>query len=420
MENKMTTTYKQTEIGTIPNDWETKKLGEICKFISGNGFPLQYQGCINNKYPFYKVSDFNNIGNENEMNVANNYISDDTATFLHCNIVPQNSIIIAKIGAAIFLERKKTVSSPCCIDNNMMAIVVNEEIADFSFIKYFLQTIKLGDLVTATALPSLSSKQIAQMEITLPKSKDEQEKIASILSDMDALLAALDKLIAKKKQIKIGAMQKLLAPQKDWETKKLGEIGEITGAGVDKTINENEIPVRLLNYLDVFHRDFIYSNELNHWVTAKPDKIQNCNIRQGDVFFTPSSEMPYDIAISAVAMEDIPNACYSYHINRFRILEEWDLKFKAYIFQTRFFQEQAETLCEGSGKRYVISLSKFREMKVCYPKSKAKQERIASILSDMDAEIAALERKREKYRQIKAGAMQQLLTGKVRLLSTNQ
>jgi len=96
------------------------------------------------------------------------------------------------------------------------------------------------------------------------------------------------------------------------------------------------------------------------------------------------------------------------------------LKFKVYIFQTRFFQEQAETMCEGSGKRYVISLSKFREMKICYPQSKTRQREIAQILSDMDAEIAALERKREKYRQIKAGAMQQLLTGQIRLSEQQQ
>lgn len=211
-------------------------------------------------------------------------------------------------------------------------------------------------------------------------------------------------------------MQKLLQPKKGWEHKTLGEIGEITGAGVDKLINEDEIPVRLVNYMDVFRRDFIYSNELNHWVTAPQSKIQKCAVKQGDIFFTPSSEMRFDIAISAIAMEDIPDAVYSYHLLRLRLFEDWDLNFRTYIFKTKYFLGQAEQVCEGSGKRYVITLPKFRSLKIYFPPTKKEQNKIATILSDMDAEISALETKLEKYRKVKLGMMQNLLTGKIRLV----
>ena len=171
-----------------------------------------------------------------------------------------------------------------------------------------------------------------------------------------------------------------------------------------------------MNYLDVFHRDFIYNRELDFWTTANESKTLQCNVLKGDVFFTPSSEMPYDIALSAVAMEDMENVCYSYHIYRLRFKEDVDLKYKAYMFKTQAFYDQANTTCEGSGKRYVISLSKFREMKVRYPSDIKEQSAIASILSTMDDEIANLETKRDKYIAIKQGMMQQLLTGKIRLI----
>ena len=143
---------------------------------------------------------------------------------------------------------------------------------------------------------------------------------------------------------------------------------------------------------------------------------KKCAIQKGDIFFTPSSEMRFDIAIPAVAMEDIPDAVYSYHLVRFRLHEDWDLQFRVYIFQTKNFIDQAERVCEGSGKRYVITLPKFRELTVSYPSDKKEQFRISEILSEMDAEVAALETKLEKYKMIKQGMMQTLLTGQIRLI----
>jgi type I restriction enzyme S subunit len=133
------------------------------------------------------------------------------------------------------------------------------------------------------------------------------------------------------------------------------------------------------------------------------------------VFFTPSSETRDDIANSAVAMEDISDASYSYHVVRLRLGEPWDLHFRAYAFKTREFFDQAEMLCDGSGTRYVISLGKFRGIAIKVPPPD-EQAAIAAILSDMDAEIAALEAKLAKARSLKQGMMQELLTGRIRLV----
>jgi hypothetical protein len=231
-------------------------------------------------------------------------------------------------------------------------------------------------------------------------------------------------VISKKASEHISLAEDLLTGKKrlpgfsgEWVRKRIGEIGEITGSGVDKKINPEEIPVRLVNFLNVYHQNFIYSKDLNHFVTARPDQIARCSVKKGDVFFTPSSEMPYDVGLSAVAMEDMPDVVYSYHVDRLRLFEDWDLLFRAYIFQTKDFSDQTATQCEGSGKRYVLNLTTFRErLTVYYPKDKKEQTAIATVLSDMDAEIEALEKSLAKYQNIKTGMMQQLLNGKIRLV----
>lgn len=200
--------YKQTELGFIPEDWEVKNIKELGVFISGSGFPLIEQGRKNEKYPFFKVSDFNNLGNENKLISASNYVSETVASKLCCKIVKKNSIVFAKIGAAIMLERKRITAYDCCIDNNMMAFTVNSD-NDFSYLCYNFQQIPFASLSSSTALPSLSSKIIGNQLISVPL-KEEQTAIANVLSSMDKEIETLNTKLEKYRNLKTAMMQQLL------------------------------------------------------------------------------------------------------------------------------------------------------------------------------------------------------------------
>lgn len=200
-----------------------------------------------------------------------------------------------------------------------------------------------------------------------------------------------------------------------WKEVKLGEIGTISSAGVDKKIVEGEDLVELLNYMDVYKKDFLYKTDTSMTVSAPMRQIKNCNLRKGDIFFTPSSETPDDIAHSAVVMEDIPNGVYSYHIIRLRPTTLIDLKFSAYAFKTAKFYKQAYAWCEGSGQRYVISQDDFRNMKIYIPSNISEQHAIAEVLSTADDEIDLLNKKLILFKEQKKGLMQQLLTGNIRV-----
>jgi len=190
-------------------DWETKKLGEIGKFRGGSGFSIKYQGNIDGDYPFFKVSDMNNQGNQIFMVNSNNWINKNVRKQIGANIFPKHTIVFAKIGAAIFLERKKILNRESCADNNMMGFIYDEDNINHRFMHYLFLTIQLGKLVSATALPSLNGKEIAELQFDVPK-PEEQSAIAQVLSDMDSEIDELEQKLDKYKAIKQGMMQELL------------------------------------------------------------------------------------------------------------------------------------------------------------------------------------------------------------------
>ena len=151
----------------------------------------------------------NNEGNSTFMINSNNWVSQTVRKEIGANTFPRHSIVFAKIGAAIFLERKKVLSQESCIDNNMMGFVLDEDVAYYKFIHYLFLHIQLGKLVSTTALPFLNGREIAGLEYGIPK-LEEQRAIATVLIDMDAEIAALEQRCGKTRDLKQGMMQELL------------------------------------------------------------------------------------------------------------------------------------------------------------------------------------------------------------------
>jgi type I restriction enzyme S subunit len=403
--------YKQTEVGVIPEEWDVKLLPEVLRFRGGKAHEQHITEtgryiCVNSKF-------ISTDGEVRKYSSANFCPANRGDVLMVMSDLP-NGRALAK---AYLVEKDDTYT----VNQRVCALTTYSDCPEYLFYvlnrhPYFL---KFDNGVSQT---HLLNNVFQKCPIPVPPNVEEQRAIATALSDVDALLAALDRLIAKKRDLKQAAMQQLLTGQTrlpgfhgEWEVKRLGDVGEISSAGVDKKIRPDEVPVRLVNYLDVYRKDFIYSDDLNHWVTAPLQQAKRCAVLKGDVFFTPTSETRDDIGISAVAMEDIPDAAYSYHVARLRLHEPWDLCFRTYAFKTRAFLDQAKTLCDGNGTRYVISQGKFRSMTVQVPPF-PEQTAIASVLSEMDGELAVLEQRREKTRALKQAMMQELLTGRTRLV----
>lgn len=189
--------------------WRPAIAGEVGTFRGGNGFPTREQGAMAGTYPYFKVSDMNHAGNEVRMVTSNNWISEEARKRIGATVFPADSIVFAKVGAAVFLERKKILTMPSCIDNNMAAFVVDDQQVVSGFMHYVFLNLKFGALVSTTALPSLGGRALAQIEVGLPP-LPEQTAIAKVLSDMDTELAALEARRDKTRELKQGMMQALL------------------------------------------------------------------------------------------------------------------------------------------------------------------------------------------------------------------
>jgi type I restriction enzyme S subunit len=184
-------------------------IGDIGEIISGSGFPVNEQGLLDEKIPFYKVSDMNLVGNEKLMIYHNNSISKETAKRLGAKIIPEKSVIFPKIGGAIATNKKRVLSVPSCVDNNVMGITPNGKVVNPDFFYHLLTSIQLSSFANEAALPSIKKSTVEQRIVQIPKSLNEQDrlciKIESLKDNSSSLresyLRKLDDLMILKKSI---------------------------------------------------------------------------------------------------------------------------------------------------------------------------------------------------------------------------
>ena len=189
------------------------------------------------------------------------------------------------------------------------------------------------------------------------------------------------------------------------EFKELGVLVEISNTGVDKKKNEHEKEIRLLNFIDVFRNQYIDNNTPTMTVTASDRKIIDCNIEKGDVFITPSSEVLDEIGYSAMAIENIDNAVYSYHIMRLRIrnFNVLNPSYLNYIFSSLGIRNQIRKNAQGI-TRFGLTLPKWKSIKLPVPPLEVQRE-IVRILdcftlltAELTAELTARKKQYEFYR----------------------
>ena len=266
---------------------------------------------------------------------------------------------------------------------------------DKFFVYQLLQTnfIKsyFNNELTGSTIKNLGLSSIRNTPSPIPPSLAEQTAIATALSDADGLITGLEKLIAKKRNIKQGAMQQLLQPKEGWEVKKLGEISQIY------TGKKN-------------NQDKVENGKYPFFVRSKTIESINSYSFDGEAILIPGEG-------NIGSIFHYINGKFDYHQRVYKISDFNDKYSGKYIYRyiTEHFGKHA---MQNSVKATVDSLRlpTFQVFEIPFPPSKEEQTRIATILSDMDTELSALEQKLEKYKKVKLGMMQELLTGKTRLV----
>ena len=279
---------------------------------------------------------------------------------------------------------------------------------------YFKNQIDL--MITGGAQPNFGPAHLRKVIIPFPPTKAEQEAIAEALSDADALIESLEQLIAKKRQIKQGAMQELLTGKKrlpgfsgEWEVKRLGDVVD---ADPDNLGNDTR-PNFSFNYIALEDVDVGTLRSYSEQVFQNAPSRARRKLRKHDVLV---STVRPNLMSHLLFLEDSDNWVCS---TGFCVIRSRSgVSHPGYIFCHIFsgsVSRQIEALLTGSNYP-AINSADVRALKIPFPDFK-EQTAIAAILSDMTDEISALEEKLVKARQVKQGMMQELLTGRIRLVS---
>lgn len=405
------TRMKQTEIGLIPEDWEVHILNDFTMRI-GDGIHSTPIYSKNGQYFFI---------NGNNLVDGKIVCDNETKTVsreqfkIHQRDLNSRTILLSingTIGNISFYNNEPVIlgKSACYINlkDNISKEYVYNVLQSSLVQKYFF------DNLTGSTIKNLGLGIIKNTPLPLPPLA-EQEAIATALSDCDSWIDSIEEVLAKKRLIKQGAMQELLTPKEDWEVKKLGEVGKIFGGLSGKTKEDfgsgNAFYIPFMNVMKnvVIDKGFIEKFKI------KNGESQN-RFYKNDLLFNGSSETPEELGISSVLLDDIDDLYLNSFCFGFRIFDKnVNPLFLSYIMRSPYGRKVIFYLAQGA-TRYNLSKANFFNLEISFPKSLSKQTRIATILSDMDLEIEALEGKLHKARQIKQGMMQELLTGRVRLV----
>lgn len=453
--------FKMTELGMIPSDWEVKTIKDLGVFLGGGTPSTKNESFWKGNIPWISSADLND--DDIEHISTTRFITQEAVNCSATQICPQGTIlIIARVGVGkLALSQQKV-----CTSQDFCNLIPSKE-NDSKFLAYALLPVmkQMANESQGTSIKGVAVNEIKKVQIIVPPSKAEQTAIANALSDVDTLIANLEKLIAKKKNIKQGAMQQLLTGKKrlpgfgsdnghtdwftpngvhektiktakvvrpesirvkdkeqcagfkmtelglipnDWEVKNLGSITQNCSYGVGAeavSFNGRTKYIRITDIDDDSHR-FIPSPltspsfyENKHVVQENDLLIARTGASVGKTYLYDSKDGKLIFAGFLIKM----NVC------------EANPKFVFYSTLTKYYQDWIVSESARTGQPGV-NLQQMKKLQIALPPTIEEQTAIANVLSDMDTEISALETKLAKYRALKTGMMQQLLTGKIRLV----
>lgn len=421
MTMKDTRIYKQTELGLLPEDWEVARLGEKFRFISNNTFSRDF------------LCEDGEIKNIHYGDVLIKYGS--TLDVSQSDIPTINSELLPSYQPKCFAEDGDIIIADTAEDETVCKATELWNIGGkrvvaglhtmwcrpaqntfaIKFLGYFMNTSlyhnQVLPLIQGIKVSSVSKSAIQGTWLCIPPI-EEQRRIASALTSIDNLIDSLDRLIAKKRDIKQGAMQQLLSGKKrlkgftePWVEKKLGDVASQKSYGVGaEAIGYNGVD-KYIRITDITDDGTYLPAPL-----CSPSFYQSCHIvGENDLLIARTGA---SVGKTYLYNPSDGRLIFAGFLMKIHIVNA-DSHFVFYLTQTTLFKQWVVSESMRSGQPG-INLQQISSWTFSAP-SLPEQQAIASVLTSMDNELSALEAKRKKYEQIKQGMMQQLLTGRIRL-----
>ena len=407
--------YKQTEVGVIPEKWKVVPLSRTARRITRGASPRPIDSSLwfdeESGVGWVRISDV--TGSHRYLKETAQRLSD--AGIRNSRFVRSGGLIMsicATVGRPI-----ETRIDACVHDG---FVVFEQPQINQSFLYHVLVDLEQtwSRRGQTGSQMNLNTGLINRRLVAIPRTEAEQHAIATALSDVDVLLDRLDQLIAKKRVLKQAAMQQLLTGQTrlpgfqdKWEVKRLGDIGQfLKGGGVKKDEAESGgLPCIRYGEIYTHHNDYIRT--FKSWI-SRDVAATATRMRRGDLLFAGSGETKEKIG-KCVAFVNVYEAFAGGDIVILRGVNA-DAMFMGYYCNTAPINAQKASMGQGDAVVH-IGAAALSRIEITVP-SALEQAAIAAVFSDMDAELLALEARRDKTRDLKQGMMQELLTGRTRLI----
>ena len=416
------TNFKHTDLGLIPHDWEVKTLEEstqrvsvglatsVTKYYSRTGVPMFRnlnikENRLDDSDILYLDETFANA------NPTKKIHKDDVLT-VHTGYVGISCVVPEKYEGALTFTTLITTTKRDLLSPNYLSLYLNSNMG--------MNEVSL--LQAGGGRNNLNVNDFINLRITLPPTLAEQERIAGALSSIDTLIGALTEQIEKKRHIKQGAMQQLLTGKKRlagftgaWKNVTFEDVVERFATGLNPRQNFKLNSGGALFYVTIkdFKDGVLYFDNCDKIDEAAFELInKRADLREGDLLFSSIGRVGDAFVIKSTPTNwNINESVYNLRPNYSVIISD----FLYHIIKGKELSNKIQDAVTGSTLRS-IKMNHLKQISFSIPPTIAEQSAIAAVLSRMDTEIAALEQKRDKYIAIKSGMMQNLLTGKIRLV----
>ena len=416
-------TSRKSDGTELPDGWRMVRMGDVADVRSGIGFPIDRQGRETGTYPFIKVSDMNLAGNEKYIRFANNYVEQLDAAELGGTPLPEGTVIFPKVGAAIATNKKRILTTPTLIDNNMVGIsLVSQEICDSRYLFYWFETVDLSSFANVSAVPSITGSRLKQVTISLPP-LHEQFSIADVLDSIDDAIERTEAVITATETLSDSLLHELLTcgvPGWHTEWKDVPGIGTIPA---DWEVVRGDAIFKLgggcapsdFEFVDNGAALFIKVNDLNIKGQSRYVRTSQLRWNQDGSKFKP---IPPPVIV-------FPKRGAAIFINRVAIVQQLsvvdpnlmtvtalnglNIEFLRYLL----LQIGLHRLCDNSGIPQINN-------KHLYPKLFAlpgfkERDTIAAALERVNGTLDLARKHRDGLKSLKESTAAELLTGKVRM-----
>jgi type I restriction enzyme S subunit len=397
---ELTKGYKQTEIGVLPDEWNLDEVKNIAVIKTGN---RNTQDRIEDgDYPFYVRSQV--------VERINTYTFDGEAVLTAGDGVG--------VGKVIHYVNEKFD----CHQRVYRISNFSEDINGYFFYVYFKSRFlnRVMQMTAKSSVDSVRMEMIADMQIPIPPTKAEQTAIANALSDADAYINSLEKLIEKKRNIKQGLVKQLLSGNKrlagykgDWIKKPFKEVCWFQEGPGLRNWQFTKDGIKVINVTNLEDGYLNLDRTTRHISWSEFEKMyKHFEIDAGDIVVASSGNSYAKVAI--VRERDLPLVMNT-SVIRFKPLKNLDYNFLLFFLKSNYFKEQIDLLITG-GAQPNFGPFHLDKINISLPPTKEEQIEVAQILFDIESELEGFEQKLIKAKNIKQGMMQELLTGKIRLV----